>query len=122
MIKISTTVILLKVFIVMLMLTGLTVNCSTALAGDREDAKVLIGDWKCTKSIFGINNGMRLTFSGDGSYSKSKGYNGKWKVKNGKLLITENPYPATENLYVFELSPDENTLTYSEQTFERVKK
>ncbi len=82
----------------------------TACAGDREDAKALVGKWK--EQTFVLPDDFE--FKADGT---SRGGFIPWTVKKGKLVITNIAGKDTE--YDYTLSPDEKTLKFDGRTYKR---
>jgi hypothetical protein len=105
--KLSQGITSVLVVVVVLMLAG-----SQAKAGDREDAKALVGKWE-TQDFLGFD----IEFKADGTCSYRLG-SAEWEVKRGKLIIKRK---LITNEYDFTITPDENTLKYDNRTWKRKK-
>lgn len=81
-----------------------------AKAGDREDAKALVGKWK--EHTFFLPD--EFEFKADGT---SRAGFIPWTVRGGKLVITNIEGKDTE--YTYTLSPDGQTLRYDGKTYKR---
>jgi len=99
---------LFQVTVVALVVAAFLCLSGTARAGDREDAKALVGKWKEQTFILP----SEFEFKGDGSLGLCS-----WTVKQGKLVIT-CPFIGVKE-YDYTLSPDENTLKYDGKTYKR---
>jgi hypothetical protein len=81
-------------------------------AGDREDAKALVGKWTSPGKL---QSDFELT--ADGKYIRS-GESLPWTVKSGKIILS----PGTRDevsLGEFKLSPDQKTLTIEFYIYKR---
>lgn len=96
---------------VFVMAVFLTLGESKAKAGDREDAKALVGRWECTASLLGLQTGTKFEFKGDGTYYMNGVSLGtKWEVKGGMIVLHHLTGDTKDS---FKLSPDENTLDWA---------
>ena len=103
--KLSQVITTVFVVVVVLTLSG-----SQAKAGDREDAKALVGKWK-TQDFLGFD----IEFKANGTCTYSLG-SAEWSVKRGKLIFKRK---LITNEYDFTITPDGKTLKYSGRTWKR---
>jgi len=82
----------------------------SAVAGDREDARALVGSWEYQGFL-----GSDFELKADGTYLRS-GLTGEWEVKDGKLVIKTFLGTTKSD---FTLTPDNNTLKWGGETYKR---